>query len=229
MTHPSPPSPCYRCRLSQVSHHSGYLGGGHYTATGKSPESGEWCNFDDSYVSGTDASTAKGNTSYVLFYRRKFSPHRDAEEAVITQATAAAAKAAVTEMAIDKDDEDTQELPYALHDAKRTDEAAERSAYPFGAGNGSPAEATSGSPPNPFAAASPTSSRSPSPCPMSSNPRSMSLSPTAAAPPPPPPPPPPLDEPDDDADAAGFSTPPPDSLSDTGAPAAPVSVEEITR
>ena len=206
-----------------MSHHSGYLGGGHYTATGKSPVSGEWCNFDDSYVTSTDASTARSNTSYVLFYRRKCSPRRDAEEAVIAEATLAAAKVAAAEIADAADDQETQESTSALDDAQHADEKGVPSAFPFGAGNRSPTEAASDNLLNPFTA-------SPSP------------SPTAAGPPPPPPP---LDELDDEAEGATRPmTPPPDPLPDAAAqaapppaapppaapsPAAPPSAEEIAR
>ena len=56
--------------LYAVSNHFGGLGGGHYTASVRHLEDGEWLNFDDSHVSEcvTDLSETAG---YVLFYTRQ--------------------------------------------------------------------------------------------------------------------------------------------------------------
>ncbi len=70
--------------LYAVSEHGGGLGGGHYTASCKSPSDGKWYNFNDSSVTclRTSASSDEGNDdvlkqqivspeAYVLFYRRR--------------------------------------------------------------------------------------------------------------------------------------------------------------
>lgn len=54
--------------LFAVSHHSGGLGGGHYTAHAYNSESREWLSFDDSFVSAARADDVKSSSSYVLFY-----------------------------------------------------------------------------------------------------------------------------------------------------------------
>lgn len=56
--------------LYAVSQHSGGLGGGHYTATCRNPENGEWFDFNDSFVSRSSPSSALSPEAYVLFYRR---------------------------------------------------------------------------------------------------------------------------------------------------------------
>eukprot|EP01038_Epipyxis_sp_PR26KG_P005667 gene5667-7824_t len=57
--------------LYAVSHHSGGLGGGHYTATCKNYINNKWYNFNDASVSETQASNAVSPTAYVLFYKRR--------------------------------------------------------------------------------------------------------------------------------------------------------------
>jgi ubiquitin C-terminal hydrolase len=57
-------------QLLAVSEHSGCLGGGHYTAQGRSVMDGCWYRFDDNWVS--PESCPAGNSSsaaYVLFFR----------------------------------------------------------------------------------------------------------------------------------------------------------------
>lgn len=55
--------------LYGISHHSGYMGGGHYVADTLNPEDGKWYHCDDSRV--TKGSTPGASSSaYVLFYVR---------------------------------------------------------------------------------------------------------------------------------------------------------------
>jgi ubiquitin C-terminal hydrolase len=56
--------------LAAVSHHSGGMGGGHYTATGRAVSDARWYCFNDAVVTRPKTSPAKASTSaYVLFYR----------------------------------------------------------------------------------------------------------------------------------------------------------------
>ena len=59
--------------LYGVSLHSGGLGGGHYTATCRNHRTGDWFNFDDSFVSKTTPDSAVNGCAYVLFYKRRAS------------------------------------------------------------------------------------------------------------------------------------------------------------
>ena len=56
-----------------VSHHSGGLGFGHYTATVRNGSSSEWTRFNDARVGPADmpASEQASATAYLLFYRRR--------------------------------------------------------------------------------------------------------------------------------------------------------------
>lgn len=56
--------------LAAVSHHSGGLDGGHYTAQCRHPGSREWHNFNDAAVSDTVPSAVSAS-AYVLFYTRQ--------------------------------------------------------------------------------------------------------------------------------------------------------------
>ena len=58
-------------QLTAVSHHSGSLEGGHYTASGRSAADGSWYSFNDSSVKRDAAARPSGasSTAYVLFYR----------------------------------------------------------------------------------------------------------------------------------------------------------------
>eukprot|EP00041_Stephanoeca_diplocostata_P007956 m.113969 g.113969 ORF g.113969 m.113969 type:complete len:1012 (+) comp17112_c0_seq1:122-3157(+) len=56
--------------LTGVVNHTGYMGGGHYTANARNFESNAWYNFDDSYVMPEDRRHSKTAASYVLFYQR---------------------------------------------------------------------------------------------------------------------------------------------------------------
>ncbi len=57
--------------LFAVTNHMGGLGGGHYTATAKTPE-GHWYTFDDARAVQVDPTTAiNGSDAYVLFYARR--------------------------------------------------------------------------------------------------------------------------------------------------------------
>lgn len=55
--------------LCAVSHHSGSLHFGHYTAYGKSGD--EWLLFNDSMVSKSSEQFVQNNGAYILFYRRR--------------------------------------------------------------------------------------------------------------------------------------------------------------
>ncbi|KAA0171406.1 hypothetical protein FNF27_06316 [Cafeteria roenbergensis] len=58
--------------LYAVSEHSGGLGGGHYTATGRNWLNGRWYDFNDSFVRpARSAQDAVNASSYVLFFRRR--------------------------------------------------------------------------------------------------------------------------------------------------------------
>jgi ubiquitin carboxyl-terminal hydrolase 4/11/15 len=77
--------------LYGVSHHSGGMGGGHYTAICKNPLNNNWLvgsliivnalyfiwmafyrySFNDSFVSPSSAAAAVNELAYVLFYRRR--------------------------------------------------------------------------------------------------------------------------------------------------------------
>ncbi len=58
--------------LCAVSNHFGTLTGGHYTAFCKSPESGEWHDYNDSSVSKVyNESSIVSKSAYVLYYVRK--------------------------------------------------------------------------------------------------------------------------------------------------------------
>ncbi|KAK4705241.1 hypothetical protein P7C70_g972, partial [Phenoliferia sp. Uapishka_3] len=59
--------------LYAVDNHYGGLGGGHYTAYAKNPETDKWYDFDDSRVSpiSDPASKIKTSAAYLLFYRRR--------------------------------------------------------------------------------------------------------------------------------------------------------------
>jgi ubiquitin C-terminal hydrolase len=56
--------------LFAVSCHSGGLGGGHYTAYAKNPDSGRWYDFNDSHVTECSSSSVRGSSAYMLFYQR---------------------------------------------------------------------------------------------------------------------------------------------------------------
>ncbi|KAI8468488.1 MAG: hypothetical protein J3K34DRAFT_477798 [Monoraphidium minutum] len=56
-------------RLAAVANHSGTLGGGHYTATGRSAADGCWYDFNDSCVSRCGAPGGASGDAYALFYR----------------------------------------------------------------------------------------------------------------------------------------------------------------
>ncbi|GAX74474.1 hypothetical protein CEUSTIGMA_g1923.t1 [Chlamydomonas eustigma] len=60
-------SPNYH--LIAISHHSGTLEGGHYTASGRSAADGAWYNFNDSSVRPEGRPSGASSTAYVLFYR----------------------------------------------------------------------------------------------------------------------------------------------------------------
>lgn len=58
-----------RYQLIAVSHHSGSLEGGHYTATCRSCSDGSWYAFNDSSVRRDARPQGASATAYVLFYR----------------------------------------------------------------------------------------------------------------------------------------------------------------
>jgi ubiquitin C-terminal hydrolase len=46
----------------------GGVGGGHYTATVKHCDTGEWLDFNDSLVKSSSEMSTRGPSTYVLFY-----------------------------------------------------------------------------------------------------------------------------------------------------------------
>lgn len=60
-------SGCYE--LVAMSEHSGSLGGGHYTATGKAVSNARWHSFNDSHVSQSGSPSGRSSTAYVLFFQ----------------------------------------------------------------------------------------------------------------------------------------------------------------
>ena len=58
--------------LVGVSHHSGSLSFGHYTATCKNPLDDKWYDYNDSHVSLVQENSEIVNSSaYVLYYKRR--------------------------------------------------------------------------------------------------------------------------------------------------------------
>lgn len=57
--------------LISVSNHYGGMGGGHYTAYGKSKIDGNWYYYDDSNVTQTNEEAVCTKAAYVLFYQRR--------------------------------------------------------------------------------------------------------------------------------------------------------------
>jgi len=57
--------------LFAVSNHMGGIGGGHYTAYARNPDSNIWYEFNDKSVSRVNESEIVTAAAYVLFYRRK--------------------------------------------------------------------------------------------------------------------------------------------------------------
>lgn len=55
--------------LAAVSEHSGGMGGGHYTATGRSAGDGRWYSFNDETVARAECPARASGAAYVLFYR----------------------------------------------------------------------------------------------------------------------------------------------------------------
>jgi len=64
--------------LVGVSHHSGGLGGGHYTADARLFEdekgNSEWAHLNDSSGSYCSSTSTQKSTAYVLFYQRRQEP-----------------------------------------------------------------------------------------------------------------------------------------------------------
>jgi ubiquitin carboxyl-terminal hydrolase 2/21/ubiquitin carboxyl-terminal hydrolase 8 len=60
-------SPVYQ--LVAVSHHTGSLEGGHYTATARSASDSQWYNFNDSHVRRDAKPGGASSSAYVLVYR----------------------------------------------------------------------------------------------------------------------------------------------------------------
>ena len=57
--------------LYGVSHHSGSLSGGHYTASCRSEVDGKWAYFNDSRVSKLSSGEVVDKSAYLLFYKRR--------------------------------------------------------------------------------------------------------------------------------------------------------------
>eukprot|EP00911_Craspedida_sp_UC1_P002874 UC1_evm3s2103 len=60
---------CYD--LSAVACHAGGLGGGHYTARCRNPDTGVWHRFDDTKVAPAAGGAKAGSEAYLLFYCRR--------------------------------------------------------------------------------------------------------------------------------------------------------------
>lgn len=56
-------------QLLAVSEHSGCLGGGHYTALGRSVADGHWYDFNDASVTPDGHPSGVSSSAYVLFFR----------------------------------------------------------------------------------------------------------------------------------------------------------------
>ncbi|WIA11761.1 hypothetical protein OEZ85_011855 [Tetradesmus obliquus] len=56
-------------QLLAVSEHSGCLGGGHYTAQGRSVADGRWYDFNDASVTPDSHPSGSSSSAYVLFFR----------------------------------------------------------------------------------------------------------------------------------------------------------------
>ena len=54
--------------LIAISEHSGSMGGGHYTATGRAVSDGKWYEYNDSYVRRAECPAGPSSSAYVLFY-----------------------------------------------------------------------------------------------------------------------------------------------------------------
>ena len=50
--------------------HSGSLGGGHYTSAALDQTTGKWYNFNDSFASPIDISSAHSRSTYIIFYQK---------------------------------------------------------------------------------------------------------------------------------------------------------------
>jgi ubiquitin carboxyl-terminal hydrolase 4/11/15 len=57
--------------LIAVSNHSGYLGGGHYTAHAKNSTDKQWHTFNDSLISEINEARIISDEAYVLIYQRQ--------------------------------------------------------------------------------------------------------------------------------------------------------------
>ena len=55
--------------LVAVCEHSGGMGGGHYTATGRTAGDGRWYHFNDESVARAECPARASSAAYVLFYR----------------------------------------------------------------------------------------------------------------------------------------------------------------
>ena len=56
-------------QLVGISHHSGSLEGGHYTATVRSASDGSWYHFNDTSVHRDTKPSGPSSSAYVMFYR----------------------------------------------------------------------------------------------------------------------------------------------------------------
>lgn len=72
--------------LYAVSHHSGSLSFGHYTATCLNPLENKWYDYNDSYVSMATEDDIVNSSAYVLYYRRRdFYPDNEVDYKAIKQ------------------------------------------------------------------------------------------------------------------------------------------------
>eukprot|EP00045_Choanoeca_perplexa_P022766 m.10819 g.10819 ORF g.10819 m.10819 type:complete len:989 (-) comp9682_c1_seq1:271-3237(-) len=83
--------------LFAVSNHMGNFGGGHYTAYAVD-KAGNWCNYDDSWVSSAQEDQLVSTSSYMLFYRRRSDPS--------VPAVVKPGEAEMAEQVVGKDDDD---------------------------------------------------------------------------------------------------------------------------
>jgi len=80
--------------LISVSNHYGGMGGGHYTAYGKSKIDNNWYYYDDSNVTQCNEENVCTKAAYVLFYQRR--PHSKSQRNIPAAAGSAETSEAAT-------------------------------------------------------------------------------------------------------------------------------------
>ena len=106
----SGPAPIYD--LYAVVNHFGGMGGGHYTAYTRHAEEGTWHLYDDSRCTAVDVGAALNNSAaYVLFYKRRDVPMRQAMSRAGSLCNMAAMDSvANTRTPCDDDDDEPREM-----------------------------------------------------------------------------------------------------------------------